>query len=97
MRILSKSTLRAFWDKYPAAEPALRTWYRAAVAANWTGPNDVKALYGNASIVANNRVVFHIKSNTFRLVVEISYFTRIVYVLFVGTHAEYDNINVATL
>ena len=67
------------------------------MAADWTSPNDVKAQYGNASIVANNRVVFNIKGNTFRLVVEISYITRIVYVLFVGTHAEYDKINVATL
>ena len=97
MRILSKSTLRAFWEKYPAAEPALRTWYREAVAANWANPNDVKARYGNASIIADNRVIFNIKGNDFRLIVKINYDFFVVRIRFIGTHAEYDRINAATI
>ncbi|RZK19214.1 MAG: type II toxin-antitoxin system HigB family toxin [Hymenobacter sp.] len=97
MRILSKGTLREYWEKHPAAELPLRAWHRDATTADWKNPNDVKAQFGNASIVANNRVVFNIKGNDFRLVIEISYLTRIVYVLFIGTHTEYDKINVATL
>ena len=97
MRVLSKGTLREYWAKYPAAELPLRAWHRDAVAADWKTPNEVKAQFGNASIIANNRIVFNIKGNDFRLVVEISYLARIVYVLFIGTHAEYDKVNVATL
>lgn len=97
MRVLSKGTLREYWEKQPATELPLRAWHPDAAAANWKTPNDVKSQFGNASIVANNRVVFNIKGNEFRLVVEISYVTQIVYVLFIGTHAEYDKVNVATL
>ncbi len=65
--------------------------------ANWATPNDVKAQYGSAIIIANNSLVFNIKDNDFRLIVEVNYAPRIVYILFIGTHAEYDKINAARI
>lgn len=79
MRVLSKGTLRDYWKKHPAAELPLRAWHRDVTAADWKTPNDIKAQFGNASIITNNQVVFNIKGNEFRLVVEISYLTRVVY------------------
>lgn len=97
MRIIAKSPLREFWDKYPASMTPLQVWYKDTVQATWQTPNDVKAQYGNASVVGNNRVVFNIKGNDFRLVVAINYSAGIVYIRFVGTHKQYDTINAATI
>ncbi len=97
MRILSKSTLREFWLRYPAAELPLRAWHKQVLAASWSSPNDVKALYGNASILANNRVIFNIKGNDFRLIAQVNYEFFVVRIRFIGTHAAYDHINAATI
>ncbi len=94
MRIIAKSTLRDFWVRFPDAEEPLLAWYREAEKADWAGPVNVKEKYGSASIVADNRVVFNIKGNDYRLVVKFNYAYRVGYVRFVGTHAEYDKINV---
>lgn len=85
--------LREFWERHADAEDPLLAWYHEVKAENWNTPADVKAKYGNASIVANNRVVFNIRGNTYRLVVVINYDYSIVYIRFVGTHAEYDKID----
>jgi mRNA interferase HigB len=90
MRIIAKSTLRAFWQRYPDAEEPLLAWYRETEKADWESPARVKEKYGSASFVGGNRVVFNMKGNAYRLVVQINYPYRIVYVRFVGTHAEYD-------
>ena len=97
MRIITKAPLREFWEKYPAAALPLQVWYKDATQASWRNPNDVKAQYGNASIVGNNRVVFNIKGNDFRLIVAINYAAAIVFIRFIGTHAQYDTINAATI
>src|SRR4051812_41536228 len=94
MRIIAKSTLRDFWERFPDAEESLLAWYREAEKADWATPMKVKEQYGNASIVGHSRVIFNIKGNDYRLVVKINYIYRVVYVRFVGTHADYDNINV---
>jgi mRNA interferase HigB len=94
MRVIAKSTLRAFWQRHPDAEEPLLAWYREAENADWDSPAQVKARYRSASFVRGNRVVFNIKGNDYRLVVRINYPYRIVYIRFVGTHAEYDKINV---
>ena len=94
MRIIAKSTLRDFWERFPDAEEALLAWYREAEKADWDIPAKVKEQYGNASIVGGNRVVCNIKGNDYRLVVKFNYKYRAGYVRFVGTHAEYDKINV---
>ena len=96
MRILAKKTLREFWGK-PAhrdAEQPLRAWHAEAKNATWRTPADVKAHYRHASIVGNNRVVFNIARNKYRLVVEFHYNAGIGYVRFVGTHKNYDRIDV---
>lgn len=94
MRIISKKPLREFWKRHPTAEAALRAWFREVEHADWDMPARVKERYRGASIVGSNRVVFNIKGNDYRLVVQINYPYRTVYVRFVGTHAEYDAIDV---
>ena len=94
MRIIAKKRLREFWTQYPDAEQPLLAWYREVEGEDWDTPAKVKAKYRNASIVGDNRVVFSIKGNDYRLVVKINYPYRTVYVRFVGTHAQYDAINV---
>ena len=94
MRIISKRALRACWERYPDAENPLLAWYREVTREDWDTPAKVKAKYSNASIVGDNRVVFNIKGNAYRLVAKINYPKRIVYVRFAGTHAEYDEVDV---
>jgi len=94
MRIVAKRALREFWKRYPDAEEPLLAWYREVEAEDWDTPAKVKAKYRNASIVGDNRVVFNIKGNNYRLVVKINYRYRVVYVRFVGTHPEYDAVDV---
>jgi len=97
MRIIAVSTLRAFWQKHPAAQTPLQVWYHSVAQAQWQAPADIKAQYRNASFVGHNRVVFNIKGNDYRLVVAVLYRAQVVYVKFVGTHAEYNRIDVATV
>ena len=97
MRIISKRTLRTYWKRAPGAEQPLRSWYAIAAKADWSSPAAVKAVYGNASIVADDRVVFNIGGNRFRLIVRIDYGRRIGFVRFVGTHAEYDRIDASSV
>jgi mRNA interferase HigB len=93
MRVIAKSTLQAFWRRHPDAEGSLLAWYREVEKEDWDGPAKVKAKYRSASLVRDNRVVFNIKGNDYRLVVRINYPYRMVYVRFVGTHTEYDKID----
>ena len=93
VRIIALSTLRTFWERHKDAEGPLKAWYQEARAAHWDTPHQVKALYRTASVLGNSRVVFNIAGNTYRLIVKINYPYRIVFIRFVGTHAEYDRIN----
>lgn len=100
MRIIALSTLKAFWDKDPAHQKAKQpclAWYQAALKADWASPSDVKADFRSASILKDGRVVFNIKGNDYRLVVWINYDYRIVYIRFLGTHAQYDQIDAQTI
>jgi mRNA interferase HigB len=99
VRIIAKKTLREFWERpqYRDAEQPLKAWFKTASAADWASPAAVRADYGNASILEHNRVCFNIGGNKYRLVVQINYPYRVVYVRFIGTHAEYDTIDVATV
>ena len=94
MRIIAKATLRAFWIRHPDAEESLLAWYREAQKADWDRPEKIKEKYRSASFVGENRVVFNIKGNTYRIVVKIKYEKQLVFVRFVGTHTDYDAINV---
>ena len=97
MRIISRKRLREFWEHHPDARQALQAWYADVKYANWQTPADIKNVYRNASIVANNRAIFNIKGNKYRLVVVVQYQYGIVYIRFVGTHQEYDKIDAATI
>jgi len=94
MRIISIRKLRDFWNNsnYNNSEQQLKAWYAEAKKANWKKPSDIKHQYKNASFLANNRVVFNIKGNDYRLVVAIKYEFQIVYIRFIGTHKQYDKI-----
>jgi len=93
VRIIAISTLRNFWEVHADAEEPIKAWYQEAKAADWATPHQVKAMYRNASVVGDNRIVFNIAGNKYRLIVKFNYAYRIGYVRFVGTHAEYDRIN----
>lgn len=95
MRIIAKSTLKKFWivSDYRNSKGALESWYEEILKADWSSPQDVKNQYRNASICGNNRVVFNIAGNKYRLIVEIQYRAKIVWVKFVGTHAQYDKVD----
>lgn len=97
MRIIARSTLRSFWEKYPDAEQPLKAWFYEAARAQWQSPLEIKSLYRNASIIANNRVVFNIKGNDYRLIVHVRYDVSIIFIRFIGTHKEYDKIDAATI
>lgn len=99
MRLIAKSTIKKFWEQpvYRDAKGPLESWYEEAIKANWSSPQDIKAQYRNASICNNNRVVFNIGGNKYRLVVEMQYRAGIAWIKFVGTHAQYDLINVETV
>jgi mRNA interferase HigB len=96
MRVIAKSTLVKFWSQPGCADSrgALQSWYNEAIKANWKIPQDIKDHYKSASICGNNRVVFNIAGNKYRLVVEMQYQAGIAWVKFVGTHAQYDKIKV---
>jgi mRNA interferase HigB len=93
VRIIARRVLREFWQQRPAAEEPLLSWYREVEKEDWDTPAKVKEKYRNASVIGDNRVVFNIKGNDYRLVVKINYAYRVVYIRFVGTHAEYDEID----
>jgi mRNA interferase HigB len=93
LRIISKKTLRDFWQKHPNAEQQLKLWFGEASVAKWVGPNDIKREYPSASIINGNRVVFNIKGNKYRLIIRINYQYQIVWIRFVGSHVDYDKID----
>lgn len=97
MRVLKRSTLRDFWERHPDAEQPLKEWFQEVRRADWQNPHDVKARYRNASVIGHSRVVFNIAGNRYRLVVAFNYPYRIAFIRFVGTHAEYDRIDVETV
>jgi mRNA interferase HigB len=97
VRIIARRTLREFWARHADAEQSLRAWYDDAKRARWRSPAAIKQTYANASIVGDNPVVFNIKGNSYRLVVAINYPYGVCYIRFIGTHAEYDRVDVASV
>lgn len=93
MRIISRKTLKDFWERHPASAPPLKAWFQAANGAEWKSPQDIKRQYASASILKDGRVVFNIAGNAYRLVAWINYAYGVVYIRCVGTHEEYDEID----
>ncbi|OAM27844.1 MULTISPECIES: type II toxin-antitoxin system HigB family toxin [Eikenella] len=97
MKIIAVSTLREFWAIHPDAEQPLKAWYAEVKHADWRNMHDIKQMFATASILKNNRVVFNIKGNRYRLVAAIWFGAGYVYIKFVGTHGEYDKISADTV
>jgi mRNA interferase HigB len=97
MHIISRRRLVEFWELHPDAEQPLRAWYAEAKKANWKSPGEIKMTYRSVSILSGNRVVFNIKGNIYRLVVMVEYSQGKMFIRFVGTHADYDRINVTAI
>lgn len=97
MNIIAKGTIIYYIDKYPKAKTSLLTWYYEFSKLIFVNFNALKTVYGNASIVAGNRVIFNIKGNDYRLMVTVNFKQGVAYVIWFGTHNEYDKINVATI
>ena len=97
MRIISRRRLVEFWKVHPDAEQPLRAWYTETKKASWNSPAEIKAIYRSVSILPNNRVVFNIKGNTYRLIVVVEYSQGKMFIRFVGTHAEYDRIDATSI
>jgi len=97
MRVISRRVLREFWKKHPTAEQPLKAWFAEAQAARWEDSHAIKRHYRHASFVRDNRVVFNIGGNKYRLVVHVNFAIGVVLIKFVGTHAEYDRIDAETV
>lgn len=99
MRVIAKRTLRMFWEQpgRDDAETPLKAWHALTQQAAWSAPSAEKDQFRNAGVIGGNRVVFNIAGNKYRLVVRIDYRHHIVFVRFVGTHADYDRIDAETI
>ena len=97
MKILIKKTILYYATKYPIAQTQLLIWYNEFSKLEFQNFNELKKVYGNASIVNNNRVIFNIKGNDFRLIVSVNFLQSACYVIWFGTHKEYDKINVESI
>jgi len=94
MRVFAKKILRIFWNKQVDSEGQLKTWYKEASKAKWTSPSDIRDEYPKASILKDGKVIFNICGNKYRLIVRINYIRGWVFILFIGTHLEYDRLKV---
>src|SRR5450759_4302216 len=99
MRIIAFRTLREFFEKpeYADSETSLRASYHDAKVSEWESSNDLRQQYKHAGIVEEGRVIFNIKGNTYRLVVAIDYEFQVIFIRFIGTHSQYDKIDVKTI
>lgn len=93
MQIIARRTLKDFWATHDQAKGPLTAWYLEVSKAQWTGPQDIKAMFRSADFVGDNRVIFDIGGNKYRLVVHVAYKFKRVLIKFVGTHDEYDRID----
>jgi mRNA interferase HigB len=97
VRVFNRSTIRAFANAHKDAEQPLFAWYREVKKADWKSPDDIKVQHPSASIINKQRVVFNIKGNKYRVIVVVKFTFHYVYIRFIGTHAEYDKVDAATV
>lgn len=95
--IINRKTLLVYTEEYPAAATALKEWYQELSKAEFENFNQLKEVYKSASVVADNRVVFNIMGNKFRLVVRVIFPFRAIQIKWFGSHAEYDKIDVESI
>jgi len=97
LRVIAKRILRDFWTKHPDCEQQLKAWYKEAEDAGWKNPNEIKKEYPSASILEDNRIVFNIKGNKYRLIVRVNYHYQMLWIRFIGSHAQYDKIDASKI
>lgn len=97
MRIFDRSAIEQQGRRHATAREALRAWYEDALQAEWNSPEDVKQRFPRASVIANDRIVFNIAGNAYRLIVSFNHKFRAGYIEFFGTHAAYDRVDAATV
>jgi mRNA interferase HigB len=97
MRVIAKKALRGFWEKVPEAEAPLAAWHKLASKATWGSFSDLKETFGSADMVKGNKVIFDVGGNKYRIVALVAFRTKRLFILFVGTHKEYDKIQVEKL
>jgi mRNA interferase HigB len=98
VQIVSKKTLVAFWTRHPQSKAPLTAWYQVVDKVEWRTPADIKAQFGaNVDFVSDNRAIFDIAGNKYRVIVHVSYTYKRVLIKFVGTHAEYDKVDAETV
>jgi mRNA interferase HigB len=96
--LIARKTLQAFWERYPQAKTPLRAWHQIVSKGDWNGPVDLKAAFGtNVDFIGDNRVIFDIGGNKFRLVVHFAYQYKTALIKFVGTHGEYNGVDAETV
>jgi mRNA interferase HigB len=93
LRVIAKKTLVEFWSKHTDSEQSLKSWYQEVIKGKWKNNNEIKNDYPNLSILKDNRVCFNIKGNHYRLIVKINYNFQIMWIRFIGTHKDYNNID----
>ena len=93
MRVISKKILREFWEKHSDSQQQLKSWFKETGDVDWRNPKDIKKEYPSASFLADNRVIFNIKGNKYRLIIKVNYDYHMVWIRFIGTHAEYDKVD----
>lgn len=94
MRIIAKKTLVDFYKKYTTAKASLEAWYSEVIEQVWDMPADVIKVYSTADVITGKRFVFNIKGNDYRLIADIEFKLKIVFIVWIGTHANYDKIKV---
>ncbi|MCZ2460419.1 MAG: type II toxin-antitoxin system HigB family toxin [Chitinophagales bacterium] len=95
--VIAKKILREFWKKHTDCEQQLKAWFQEAAKAEWRNPNEIKTEYPSASIIGNDRIVFNIKGNSYRLIVKINFDYQVVWIRFIRTNSEYDKVNTKTI
>jgi len=97
MRVIAIGTLRDYWEKNADSENHLRSWYHEVKIESWSKSSELKEKFRTASIITSKRVVFNIKGNDYRLIVDVEYRLKIIFIVWIGTHSEYDKIDVKTV
>ena len=97
MRVIATNTLKQFWEKYPKCEQSLKAWLQEAEKADWSAPQKLKSQFKNASVLNGKRVIFNINGNKYRLIVDIEFRLQIIFIVWFGTHTEYDKIDSKTI
>lgn len=97
MRVITLNTLISYIEQYPNCEQSLKSWLFETKIAEWSSPQELKQQFTNASIISNKRVIFNINGNKFRLIVDIEFRLKIIFIVWFGTHKEYDLIDAKTV